>query len=177
MLESDKFLTGLPASNEPVGILSIGQTGALSTSQRVQTATTATFALGDNYLLAQALPARFRAGATVAAHPTTFDTIYRQVGGGSTERPVMPTRDGGWLGVPKVQWSSMATGTVTGTKTIVYGDWSNFTIVDRVGMSVELVPLLGGASHRPTGQRGAYCYWRVGSSVTVLNAFRYLEIK
>jgi predicted phage gp36 major capsid-like protein len=44
-------------------------------------------------------------------------------------------------------------------------------------MSVELVPHLVGANHRPTGQRGLYAYWRNTSAVLVPNAFRQLEAK
>jgi HK97 family phage major capsid protein len=54
--DADKFVNGLPASNQPVGILSIGQTGALTTSQRVQTNTAATFALADVWKIKQAVP-------------------------------------------------------------------------------------------------------------------------
>ena len=42
-------------------------------------------------------------------------------------------------------------------------------------MRVEVVPHLVGASFRPTGQRGLFSYWRVGASVLVPNALRYLR--
>ena len=42
---------------------------------------------------------------------------------------------------------------------------------------VELVPHIMGASQRyPVGQRGLYCYWRVGTDVTIQNAIRFLEV-
>jgi predicted phage gp36 major capsid-like protein len=47
-------------------------------------------------------------------------------------------------------------------------------IVDRVGLSVEVIPHLVGTNHRPTGQRGLYAYWRNGSKVVDANAFRAL---
>jgi hypothetical protein len=78
-----------------------------TTTQRVQTATAATFAIGDNYLVKQGLGPRFIANATVAAHPARFDSIYRMAGRGSTEPPVLPTREGAWLGLPKIEWSTM----------------------------------------------------------------------
>jgi HK97 family phage major capsid protein len=59
---------------------------------------------------------------------------------------------------------------------LLLGDFSRFVIVDRVGMSVEYIPTLFGASQRPTGQRGWYAYWRTGSDVTDGNAFRLLDI-
>jgi hypothetical protein len=46
-LDATKFVTGVPGSDEPVGTLSIGETGALTTTQRVLTATTGSFAIAD----------------------------------------------------------------------------------------------------------------------------------
>jgi HK97 family phage major capsid protein len=175
--DATQFLTGA-GSNAPGGILNIGGTGGLTTTQRVQTNTIATYAVGDPWLLGAAIPARFRPRTTFAAAPGTWDTTYRFVGGNSTEPLQMPSRDGPFLGRPKVEWSTMATGSTTGTKLIIGGDFSNYVIVDRLGMSVELIPHLFGATNRfPTGQRGIYCYGRTGAGVVAVNAFRYLEVK
>ena len=38
---------------------------------------------------------------------------------------------------------------------LVYGDFSNFVIVDRVGARIEAIPQLFGTNQRPTGQRAA----------------------
>lgn len=171
-LDATKFLTG-SGTDEPAGVIT-----GLTTTQRVQTAGTAAYAIGDTYTLKEALPARFIARATFAAHPTTYDTIYRQVGGASTEPPPLPTREGPLLGQPKVEWTTMATGTTTGAKTIMYGDFgAGYTIADRIGMTVELVPHLFGGSGRPTGQRGVFAYWRTGAKVVNAAALRYLEVK
>ena len=60
---------------------------------------------------------------------------------------------------------------------MVAGDFSQFVIVDRIGATIEMVPLLMGATNRfPTGQRGAYFYARVGSGVLKPGAFEYLEV-
>jgi hypothetical protein len=43
-----------------------------------------------------------------------------------------------------------------------------------------LIPYLFGASQRPTGQRGAYLWWRTGSAVvatTTNTPLRWLEVK
>jgi HK97 family phage major capsid protein len=170
VLESDKFLTGTGTA-EPTGVLT-----GLTTTQRVQTAGAGAFAIADVYSLINALPARFLANATFASHPARYNTIYRFVGGGSTEPPVLPTREGPIVGYDKVEWTSFVTTTTTGSKIAVFGDFRNFLIADRIGLSVELIPHLVGTNHRPTGQRGLYAYWRVGSGVLVQNAFRYLEV-
>jgi HK97 family phage major capsid protein len=171
VLDATKFLAG-GGTDEPSGVLT-----GLSTTQRVQTAATATLAVGDVYSLKQALPAFFMPNATWAGHPARYDAIFRLVGGGSTEPPLMETREGPMLGRPKVEWTTMATVSTSGTKALIYGDFSRgFFIADRVGMSVELIPHLFGAANRfPTGQRGLYAFWRCGSKVVVPEAFKYLE--
>jgi HK97 family phage major capsid protein len=178
-LDADKMVTGLPASNEPVGILSIGQTGALSTTQRVQSATTNAFAIADVWSVRQAVPPRFIQNASIVTSPTVGDTVYRFVGGNSTEPALMATRDGAMVGLPHYDTSAMAATTTTGSRVIVVGDFqAGHVIGDRLGMSVELVPhLLGAANRYPTGQRGLVAYWRTGAAVVVPNALRYLEIK
>ncbi|MFL5782447.1 MAG: phage major capsid protein [Thermoleophilaceae bacterium] len=177
-LEVEKFLTGAGAgSNEPVGLLSIGTSGSLTTSQRVQTGSVATLAATDAYLLKQALPARFIPNASFVFHPNTLDSFYRFVGGGGSEPPLMVERDGKLLGKTAYEWSTLGTGTTTGTKLGVYGDFSKFVIGDRAGLSVELVGSLVGPNHRPVGMRGIYAIWRNDSRVAVPNAFRYLEVK
>jgi HK97 family phage major capsid protein len=169
-LDATMFLTG-SGTNQPSGVLT-----GLTTTQRVQTAGAGAFALGDVYSLAQSLPPRFSPNGRVAAHPNRYDTIYRFVGGNSTEPPVLPTREGAILGRPKFEWSTMATATTTGTKIMIYGDWQQFLVADRVGGTVEIVAHLVGANRRPTGERGAYYFYRTGSKVLVPNAFRYLEV-
>jgi HK97 family phage major capsid protein len=176
VLDATKFLTG-SGTNEPAGVIT-----GLTTTQRVQTTGVATYAVGDPWLLKAALPPRFIPTTTFAAAPATWDTTYRFVGGNSTEPYQFANGDraGNFLGRPKVEWSTMATGATTGTKLIIGGDFrAGFLICDRVRMSVELIPHLFGASqgNLATGQRGLFAYWRTGSAVVAVNAFRYLEVK
>lgn len=183
ILEATKFLSGLGHANsppEPTGILSVGTTGALTTTQRVQTATTAVYAAGDPWLLKAAIPARWIPSCVFFGAPGTWDTTWQFVAAGSTTqaRQFDDGRGGDFLGRPKAEWSTMATATTTGSKLLIVGDPSTYLIVDRIGMQVELAPLLLGATNRyPTGQRGLYAYWRNGGAVLVPNAWRYLEVK
>ena len=178
ILDSTKFLSG-SGTAEPVGLFAAS--GGLTTSQRVQTALTGTFGISDSYALREGLAgSRFFANANFMAHPTTFDAMYRMVGGGSTTEPLpMPQGRGGpYVGSPKLEWNAMATGTTTGTKLVVLGDWSGYVIADRIGAQVELIQnLFGSASRFPIGARGLYFYWRTGTCVLKPNAFRYLEMK
>jgi HK97 family phage major capsid protein len=179
-LEATKFLTGT-GTNEPGGILNIGGTGGLTTTQRVQTATTNTFVLADLYSFKQALPARFISSASFAWHPNRLDTIYRFVAAGSTTEPqIMPQgRDGPLLGKSAYEWSTLATATTTTTKIGLFGDFkTGYKIIDRLGMVVELVPHLFGAAqgNLPTGQRGLFMIARNSGGVVAPNALRYLEV-
>jgi HK97 family phage major capsid protein len=66
----------------------------------------------------------------------------------------------------------------SGDVVAVYGNVREaYSIVDRVGFSVELIPHLFGSNRRPTGQRGLYAYWPVGAGVVNPNAARVLVVK
>jgi predicted phage gp36 major capsid-like protein len=74
--------------------------------------------------------------------------------------------------------ANMVSTTTSGSKVAVFADWpSAFAIVDRIGLSVELVSTVFGASQRPIGARDVYAFWRTGRGVLVPNAARYLEVK
>jgi HK97 family phage major capsid protein len=175
-----KWFSGT-GTNEPGGLLNIGGTGGLTTTQRVQTATVATTALADIYTFKAAVHAsKFMGDAVWAIHPTVLDAFFRFVGSGSTTEPQIFTqgRGGPLLGKQVVEWTSLQTSlTTTGNKLAVLGDWTGFAIVDRLGSTVEIIPQLFGAAQRPTGQRGVVCWWRSSSGVIKPNALRYLEVK
>jgi HK97 family phage major capsid protein len=180
VLDATQFLTGAGTSS-PGGILNIAGTGGLTTSQRVQTTTSATYAVGDPWKLKAQLPARFIPTATYAAAPATYDSTFRFVAQGSTTEPRQfgdGDRGGNFLGRPKVGWSTMVSTTTTGSKLFIAGDFSGYTIVDRLGVTAELIPHIFGSAqgNLPTGQRGLYVYGRTGAGVTMPNAFRYLEV-
>lgn len=57
----------------------------------------------------------------------------------------------------------------------IIGDFSNFVVAQRAGMSTELIPnLLDTTTGRPTGQRGWFSWARVGSTTKSDLAFRLL---
>jgi HK97 family phage major capsid protein len=59
---------------------------------------------------------------------------------------------------------------------LLYGDFSENLICDRIGTTMEFIQNVMGANGRPTGQRGAMLWHRSGSDVAVTNAFRLLNI-
>jgi HK97 family phage major capsid protein len=71
--------------------------------------------------------------------------------------------------------STMQSTVVNATKIMILGNFQYFKIVDRVGLTIELVPHIFGATSRyPIGQRGFYAYWRNGSKVLDPVGFRAL---
>lgn len=179
VLESGKFLAGTGV-NEPGGILNIGGTGGLTTSQRILTDVAAVLDIDDIWDLKGNLSnSRFFGNSTFVGNAGMLDRIFRFVAEGSTVEPkAYPDRGGPLMGRPVREWSSMVNTTTTGSRVLILGDWTGYTIVDRIGGTVELIPHLFGAAqgNLPTGQRGLYYYFRVGAGVTVANSFRYMEV-
>lgn len=67
------------------------------------------------------------------------------------------------------------TGTTGAANYAVVGDFSNFLIVQRAGMTVELVNhLFDTTTGRPTGQRGWFAYARHGFDAVNTNGFRLI---
>lgn len=87
-------------------------------------------------------------------------------------------RVGDFLGRPKIEWSTTATGSTTATKLIIGGAFrTGYKIFDGIGMSAELIPHMLGATRHPLSVRGLYCYWRTGAGVIAPNTLRYFEVK
>jgi HK97 family phage major capsid protein len=165
VLEATKFLSGAGhSSNEPQGIL----TGlALITSAKVSTAGSAAVATTDIYTLKNTVPFRFMASTTFVASPSMVDRLYRLVPRASTTDPtlVSDNRDS-MLGRPLVEYSAMTASIASTSNIVIAGDFKKgFRIVDRIGMTVEVVSHLFGTNQRPVGARGLYCYWRNSSTV------------
>lgn len=177
--DATQFLTGTGV-NSPTGILAIGSTGALTTAQRTLSAGAGALAIGDIYAVKENVPARWQTSMEWFLSPTLLDKVFRLVASASTTEPQpMPMGRGGPLvGKNTHEWSTMATAVATGNRVALVGDPTNFTIVDRIGMNIEVIPHLFGPVNRyPTGQRGVFAFWRTGSAVTIPAAFQYLEIQ
>lgn len=173
VVEGTKFLSGAGhASHEPDGL----QTGA---TQVVPTAATATFAIGDLYSLEEALSPRWRARASILANRSKLNEVrqFDQYGGAGLWVRLGEGLPDGLLGYPTFEYSDMSSASTSGANIMTAGDFNQFLIVDRVGLSVEYVPhLFGTASGYPTGQRGLYAYWRNTSKVLAVEAFETLQL-
>lgn len=179
-LEAVKFLEGAGhGSTEPQGLL----TGATTT---VAAGGTAAFAVADLYKLEQELPPRFRAQAQFLANRAIYNKIrqFDTAGGAAlwvwlreglgNNGPTPGNVEAKLAGYPVNEVSSMKEVLTTATKILAIGNFKYFLIADRIGMNVEVIPNLFGASGRPTGQRGLYAIWRNTSKVLSASAFRVL---
>lgn len=60
---------------------------------------------------------------------------------------------------------------------LLIGDWNNYLIADRVGMSIEFVPhVFNTNANLPMAVRGWFAYWRTGADSLVDGAFRMLAV-
>ncbi len=175
-LEESAFATGAGTGVIPQGAVTAATTG--------NTAAATAYAVGDVYTLQGRLSPRFRNGMRPAwlsslfyiNKTRQFDTaggssFWANLGQGTPEQ---------LLGAPIYESSSMSTATASGSKVLLYGDFNEYVIVDRVGMSVLYEPMVmgtGASANLPTGEAGWYAFWRVGAKASTANALQVLTIQ
>jgi len=146
----------------------------------VTTATTTVIALGDIYAVQAALPARFRnaPGAAWVANVAIINKIRQldTAGGSSFWTNLGKGQPETLLGAPIYESTTMTSSVATTSLEAIFGDFGQFYIVDRVGVSMIYDPLIQGAGGiLPTGQAGWFMFWRVGSQLSTVNAFRVMK--
>ncbi len=174
-LEESAFATGVGTGNIPMGVMTAATTG--------NTAAATAYAVGDVYTLQGRLGPRFRNSARAAwlanlfyiNRTRQFDTsggssFWANLGQGTPEQ---------LLGKPIYESSSLSSGTAATSRVLVFGDFEQFIIVDRVGMRVLYNPMITAAAtaNLPTAEAGWFAYWRYGSQVSTANAFQALLIQ
>jgi len=175
--EGTAFVTGAGTGVNPQGFV----TGA-STTFAFPTGLTIT-AL-SMYNFEAALPPRFRPRESFVANRGIYNVVrgIDTAGGAAlwlymaqglvTQAPTPGNTGATLLGRGAWEGSAMQSTIVNATKIMVVGDFTYFLIVDRIGMTVELVPhIFGPVSRFPIGQRGLYAYWRNSSKVLSSAAF------
>lgn len=156
-LEATKFVTGT-GTNEPFGFITGFTTTVNATAGGV-------FDLEDLYRLVEQLPPRYQGRASFAGSLPIYNKIrqFDTAGGAALWSDNLTLgRPGVLLGKPAYEVSTMATTTGVGALFLAYADFSRFVVVDRIGLTVEVVQHLVGTNHRPTGQRGLFAYFRNG---------------
>lgn len=176
-LVASTLTTGAGTGNVPMGIqAAIVAAGGITR----QVATSATLAPADIYGLWADLPMKWRRRQSVAwMSSTSVENAIRQFG---TTDPNFSVniKDENINSLFRREYvendfmAAMPTGVSTAMLTIL-GDWKQFLIAQRMGMTVERIQMLfDPTNNRPTGQRGMVAYARLGSGLLVPQAFRAL---
>ncbi len=174
-MESIAFVTG-SGTGQPKGVVTAVAANAPSV---VDTAAASTLAVGDVYKLDESLPARWAANGSWLGHRAIYNKLrqFDTNGGSALWGQLAEGRKGELLGRPDYVAEAMAGAVADEAKVLLFGDFSNYVIADRIGTTIEYVPNLFGANGRPTGQRGWLAHFRTGADVVNPGAFRLLQIK
>jgi HK97 family phage major capsid protein len=168
------YTTG-PGTTAPTGIV----TALVGGASEINGLGSEVLAASDPYALQNVLPGRFSAGAAFMSH-IAIANAYGQMETAAGARTFPELRDGRLLNKPWHENPHMD-GVINAAATennyvLVYGDFSQYFIIDRIGTTIEIIPNLMGANYRPTGSRGAFLWLRTGGNVSTINAFRMLDI-
>jgi HK97 family phage major capsid protein len=188
-LESAAFATGT-GTNQPLGIATAMVAGNRVAPTTTGTAFNGTAAIPDIGNLMAALPPRFRRSTSAAfmANIVQLNKVRSmdQYGGGGFWANLTSDTPPSLYGSPVYEGSDLNSGTTgtsaasgTGSQTLYFGDWNQFIIADRVGVSMLYDPLIkgtGASAQLPAGEAGWYMFWRVSSAVSTTAGFRVLTI-
>ncbi|TGB12619.1 phage major capsid protein [Streptomyces sp. MZ04] len=169
------YTTG-SGSGQPKGIV----TALAGTASELNSGGSEALIAADAFTVQNALPARFSANAQWCAHIATINTLRQfETTNGSLKFPELAGNPPYLLTKTMNELSNMD-GSVNAAATannylLLYGDFNQFVIVDRIGATVEILPGYG-ANQRPTAQRHAFLTFRTGSDVVVPQAFRLLDV-
>lgn len=172
--EQTAFISG-SGSDAPRGIVTAISATAGSTVTATTRGSFTSASSADTLALLNALPVRYEDSSTWVMNKATYRTINTQIVGTGGMPLIDMTDRNNLLDLPVVRASDMPSATTSGNALIVLGDFSQFIIYDRLGVSLEFIPNVVDGSGVPTGQRGLVAYKRVGSNVSDVNAFRFLK--
>ena len=169
--EAAAFVTGSGSAPAPSGIQATLTTASNVNDGSGGFTAAAIFSMENN------LPPRFTPRASWLARKNTYNLVRALDTNGTLYARITAGRANELIGYPAYEASAMpvrfTSSTVFGGRYAILGDFSNFLIVDKAGMDVELVPHLF-SNNLPTGQRGLFALWRNNSLVVNGNAFRIL---
>lgn len=175
-LEGAAFATGNSGATRPRGIVAAV---AAVTASIVTAAATNTFAIGDVYNTADALRPRDASEASWIANKKIYSLVRRfdTSGGGSFWANLGMGRPRMLLDQPAYECSTMTGAVATSANVLLAGNFKQYYVVDRVGMSIMYEPMVKSTGNgRPTGQAGWFSFFRVGADVVDPDAFRLLQL-
>ncbi|MEV0691782.1 phage major capsid protein [Streptomyces sp. NPDC050388] len=175
--EAAGFINGTGVK-QPTGIV----TALTGTASEIAPATAETFESADIYAMDGSLPARYRANASWMANRNIYNLVrqFDTQGGADLWERIGADVPALLMGRPALEAEDMDSGfnpaAAGNNRILILGDFENYVIADRIGMTVEFIPHLVGANRRPTGQRGWYAWYRVGADSVNDAAFRMLNV-
>lgn len=178
-LIASQTMTGSGSSN-PRGVF-IAMNAITTNPTHVTVTTAGTIGAVDVRAAYAALPERYRSRSTWVAHQSVVNKFSGFGNGNALSDYTVNLQTDGTptlMGRPVVvsDYAPSFVGTTGSESFAVIGDFSNFLIVQRAGMSVELIPqLFDQASGRPNGTRGWFAFSRVGHDVINSNGLRLLS--
>lgn len=175
-LEGAAFATGNTGATRPRGIVAAV---AAVTAQLVAAAATNALAVGDVYNTGDAISARYQDRMAWLANKKIYSKIRQFDTSGSSAfwANLGMGRPSELLGAPAYEASSMESAITTAGLVLLAGDFSQYYIVDRIGMTLQYNPMvMGRTNSRPTGEAGWFAMWRVGADVADVGAFALLQL-
>jgi HK97 family phage major capsid protein len=176
-LVAQQTITG-SGSSSPTGIFTALDA---NTNVEVVVGTDGAFSAPDVLKVWKSLPERYRANATWVMN-TDVENEIRSFADGSAQAYYTVDLAAGGIGtlfgrpIRTTDYAPEFTGTTGGANILVVGDFSNFLVAQRAGMSVELIPhLFATGNNRPSGQRGWFAYARHGFDSVNDLGFRLLQ--
>ena len=152
-----------------------------TTNVEVVVTTDGLFGAVDLLKVWKSLPERYRGNATWIMS-TDVENEIRTFSANDTGAYYTVNLTQGGIGnlfgrpVRTTDYAPEFTGTTGAANILVVGDFSNFLVAQRAGMSIELIPhLFGTTNGRPTGQRGWFAYARHGFDSVNDLGFRLLQ--
>jgi HK97 family phage major capsid protein len=175
-LQAQKFAVGT-GTNEPFGIITALDA---NTNVEVKVGTNGSLAGSDVNKVWGALPDRYKANATWVMNEGVANDFASLANNNNWSNfTVDLTGQVEQIRNHPVEFSSYFPSALTtgaGANVAVVGDFRNFLIVDRIGMTVELVPhLFDATTNMPTSQRGWFAYARNGADSINDLGFRLLQ--
>lgn len=175
-LEEAAFATGNTGATVPRGVVAAV---AAVTASIVSSATITSFVVGDVYRVSDALRPRDASSASWIANKGIFSKIRQMdtAGGSAFWANLGVAVPSQLLGQPIYECSTMGAVITTSANILLAGNFKQYYVVDRVGMSVLYEPMVKSTNaNRPTGQAGWFAFWRVGADVVDADAFRLLQL-
>ena len=184
-LLASQTTVGFGGTTSPRGIFTA--CAANTTACQVVTTTDGSFGGVDVFKTWNSLTERYRSRATWVMS-VSVESAIRQFASAAGSSSSYFTVDLTAEGLSKINgrpvvvtdyapgYTSGVPGTTGAANILVVGDFSNYLIAQRAGMSVEQIPMMFGSSgRRPTGQRGMFAWARHGADSINDAAFRILQ--